>query len=72
MSKLQVIKTSEYELSGGGSVSYYDVGDWYMELITTRSLKQEIEFAEAAINAHKAWRKWLKKEQRKRKKNPRH
>lgn len=65
MAKLKVEKTSEYPLKDGGYVYYYDIGDWYMELIQSRNYNREIEDAKHAIKVHKAWLKFLKKQNKK-------
>ncbi|WP_298122364.1 hypothetical protein [uncultured Aurantimicrobium sp.] len=61
MAKIKVEADGQYPLKDGGYVYYFNVGNWYKELIQTRNYKAEIEDTKHAIKVHKAWLKYLKK-----------
>jgi fermentation-respiration switch protein FrsA (DUF1100 family) len=68
MSKIKVEFSHGYPLKTGGYVDYYNVGDWTMELVESRTLGTEIAFAREVMRTHRTWYRWLKKEQKLRKK----
>jgi hypothetical protein len=63
MSRLKVNKGNSWTLKEGGTVTYYDVGNWYMELID-EEFDEALADAKQAIKVYKAWYKFLKKKKR--------
>lgn len=66
MSKIKVTPAGGWPLHDKGTVEYYDIGRWSMELITDE-LDDEIEAAKEGIQVYKAWHKFLKQQAKERK-----
>lgn len=64
MSKLRVKYDTSWEIKDGGRVEYFQIGNWYMELLVDE-VDEALISAKESIKVHKAWYRWLKKNRKK-------